>query len=119
MPNSRPDAADMLKGVRGFLENDLLPDMAADKKFNLRVAINMLATVERELRQGPALNAEEAKSLSRLLGHEAPLEQMNEELCAMIRDGKVATDDPALRRHLRESIAAALAVNNPKWSNPR
>jgi hypothetical protein len=119
MPNSRPDAADMLKGVRGFLENDLLPDMAADRKFNLRVAINMLATVERELRQGPALNAEEARSLSALLGHEAPLEQMNEELCALIREGKVSPDDPALRKHLRQSIAAALAINNPKWAGSR
>lgn len=119
MPNSRPSAADMLKGVRGYMENELLPEMPAERKFNLRVAINMLATVERELRDGPALNAEEARSLAQLLGHEGPLESMNEELCAMIRDGKVATDDPALRAHLRKGIAAALAINNPKWSSPR
>lgn len=119
MPNSRPSAADMLKGVRGYMENELLPAMPADGKFNLRVAINMLATVERELRDGPALNADEARSLAALLGHEAPLEEMNEELCARIRDGQVSTDDPALRAHLRRGIAAALAVNNPKWSAPR
>jgi hypothetical protein len=27
----------------------------------------------------------------------------------------ISIDDPALRAHVRQSLADALAINNPKW----
>ena len=55
MPLSLPSAPDLLAVVREFLENDILPaaGLDDDKRFNVRVAVNLLATVERELRLGP------------------------------------------------------------------
>jgi hypothetical protein len=119
MPNSRPVAPDMLAVVREWLEREILPGLAEDRKFLMRVAINMLATVERELRQGPAFNAAEVERLCALLGRDGSLDELNRALCAEIAEGKRGLGDAALVDHLRRSLAAALAINNPKWSAPQ
>lgn len=119
MPNSRPVAPDMLAVIRDWLERDILPGLADDRKFLMRVAVNMLATVERELREGPALDAAEATRLRNLLGRDGSPDELNRVLCAEIAEGRRGVDDAALVDHLRRSLAAALAVNNPKWSPPQ
>jgi len=116
MPNSRPVAPDMVSVIRDWLEREILPGLADDRKFLMRVVVNMLATVERELREGPALNAAEAERLRALLGRGGSLDELNRALCAEIADGRRGLEDAALVEHLRQSLAAALAVNNPKWS---
>jgi hypothetical protein len=110
-------APDLLAIVREFLESDLLrdPDLSDDKRFNLRVAVNLLATAERELRLGPAANAAEAGRLAALVGAEGSIEEKNQRLARSIRDRAVAIDDPQLLDHLRRTIAGALRINNPKW----
>lgn len=119
MPQSRPVAPDLLAVVREWLEREVLPGLADDKKFNMRVAINVLATVERELRQGPALGQAEADRLASLLGRAGAPSELNAALSAEIRAGKRGFDDQALVDHIRQSVDAALAINNPKWNRPR
>jgi hypothetical protein len=116
MPNSRPVAPDMLAVIREWLEREILPGLADDRKFLMRVAVNMLATVERELRDGPALDIAETARLRALLGRDGALDELNRTLCAEIAAGRRGFDDAALVQHLRQSLATALAVNNPKWS---
>jgi hypothetical protein len=43
------------------------------------------------------------------------VEALSQELSARIRTGAIAIDDPTLRAHVRQSLADALAINNPKW----
>ena len=42
-------------------------------------------------------------------------EALSHELSERIRTGAIAIDDPALRAHVRQSLADALTINNPKW----
>ena len=50
-----------------------------------------------------------------MLGHDGEVETLSVELAEKIRAGAIAIDDPALRAHVRQSLADALAINNPKW----
>ena len=117
MPTNLAPAPDLLAVIRDFLEREVLRDTALndDKRFNLRVTVNLLATVERELRLGPAANASEAERLIALAGVEGSIEEKNRRLARTIRDRAVAVDDPQLIDHLHRTIVDALRINNPKW----
>ena len=115
MPFSLPAAPDILAVIREFLEADVLPHLSDDKRFNLRVAANLLATVERELRLRPTADAAEAARLQLLAGREDSLDGMNQHLACAIRDGRLSSEDPRLLEHLRATTEDALRINNPKW----
>jgi len=117
MPTSINPAPDLLAVVREFLEADILsdPGVADAKQFNIRVAINLLATAERELRLGPSANAAEADRLTALVGAEGSIEEKNRRLAGSIREGVMAADDPQLLDHLHRTIIDTLRINNPKW----
>jgi hypothetical protein len=117
MPSSLPSAPDLLAVVREFLENNLLPALGEndDKRFNLRVAINLLATVERELRLGPESDAAEAARLVLLVSEGSTIKEKNQLLAHAIRQGAIASNDPQLQDHLRRTLTDTLRINNPKW----
>jgi hypothetical protein len=117
MSSSINPAPDLLAVVREFLEAEILsdPGLADAKRFNVRVAINLLATAERELRLGPSANAAEADRLTALVGAEGSIEEKNRRLARSIREGVVACDDRQLLDHLHRTIVDALRINNPKW----
>jgi hypothetical protein len=50
-----------------------------------------------------------------ILGHDGEVDALSLELSERIRSGAIDLNDPALRAHLRQSVADALAINNPKW----
>src|SRR5262245_65341096 len=117
MPLNFSSAPDLLAIVRDFLEWDILrgPGLNDEKRFNIRVAVNLLATAERELRLGPAANAAEDKRLSEFVGAEGSLEDKNRRLALAIREGALAGDDPRLLDHMGRTTVEALRINNPKW----
>jgi hypothetical protein len=115
MPLSLSPAPDMLATIRAYLETEILPGLGDDKWFNVKVSINMLAIVERELRLAlPAEEAERAR-LAALLGSEGSLEALNRALSLAIRDRRIAPDDVHLLDHLRQTTSDALRINNPQW----
>jgi len=119
MPLSLSPAPDMLKTVRSYLEAEILPNLRDAQWFNLRVALNILAMVERELRFGAALDAAALERLTALLGRDGTLPELNRALAEAIRAGAIADDDPELLRHLERSTREALEINNPNWiANP-
>jgi len=117
MPTSLTPAADLIAVVVDFLEADILRDLALseDKRFNLRVALNLLATAERELCLGPAANAAEGDRLTALVGAEGSIEERNRRLARAIREGVLACGNPQLLDHLHRTLVDALQINNPKW----
>lgn len=117
MPTSLPPAPDLVAVVREFLENDLLPaaGLDDDKRFNLRVAINLLATVEREIKLGPQADAAEFERLATLIDDGNSVSEKNRLLSQAIRAGAIRIDDPLLLDHLRHTLTDTLRINNPKW----
>jgi hypothetical protein len=110
-----PDAALLLKAAVKYLEGELMPTLESYHRFQTRVTVNVLNTVRRELELRDAQAAAERARLAAMLGHDADVEKLSMELAERIRGGAIALDDPALRAHIRQSLADALAINNPKW----
>jgi hypothetical protein len=124
----RPTKQELLGAIRGFLEKELMPELEGVRRFHVRVSVNALAIVLRELElEGEQRPAQHAR-LCALLGRTdaAPAEQraldqavetLERELCARIRDG--FGDEPEARArllvHLRASSAERLAVSNPGY----
>ena len=108
-PHDVPTAAQLVEAVREWLERDVLTGTQGRLQFHTRVAVNVLAMVEREL----AVGAGQAEQ------HRAMLERYgvadDAELAEAIRDGRLDWRDPDLRAAVRESVAAKLAVANPKY----
>lgn len=118
MSELRPPAPDLIAEVAKLLRERLLPATEGELRFQVLVALTVLGQVERELRQGPALQAAERERLAALLGHDGDLADLNAELAAKLRAGE-ALDEARLLAHLRETAAAALAINNPRWMQDR
>jgi hypothetical protein len=115
MPQSTPKAAVLLEAAVKYLETELMPTLDGYHRFQTRVTVNVLNTLRRELvLRGAQAEAERARLVA-MLGHDGDVETLSVELAERIRAGAIAIDDPALRAHVRQSLADALAINNPKW----
>ena len=115
MPQSTPKAAILLEAAVKYLETELMPTLDGYHRFQTRVTVNVLKTVRRELElRGTQAEAERARLVA-MLGHDGDVEALSVELAEKIRAGEIAIDDPALRAHVRQALADALAINNPKW----
>jgi len=115
MPESIPKAAVLLEAAVKYLETELMPTLAGYHRFQTRVTVNVLNTVRRELELRDAQADAERSRLIAMLGHDGDVEALSIELAERIRAGAISIDDPALRAHVRQSLADALAINNPKW----
>jgi hypothetical protein len=118
MPQDRPSAAELLAAIADFLRDEAMP--ALDKAeprlgFQMRVAVNSLAILEREARLGPAADAREKAGLVKLLGHDGILADLNRELALQLRKGRRDERDIELMAHLEATIADKIAIANPKW----
>ncbi|NRQ31195.1 hypothetical protein HII36_05010 [Nonomuraea sp. NN258] len=108
MPHDVPTAGQLVAAVRDFLQSDVLPALDGRVRFHARVAINVLAMVERELELGPEQADEHARRLADLGVRD------DAELAAAIRDGRLADDDRLLNA-LTDAVRAKLAVANPGY----
>jgi hypothetical protein len=116
MPRSIPDASTLLNAAIKYLDEELMPTLSGYHRFQTRVTVNVLNIIRRELERREAHDAAECLRLRALLGHDGALDELNDELCDQIRQNQVDLNDPSLREHLRQSLADALAINNPKWT---
>ncbi len=115
MPQSIPKAAVLLEAAVKYLETELMPTLEGYHRFQTRVTVNVLNTVRRELELRGAQAEAERSRLVAMLGHDGDVETLSVELAERIRAGEIAIDDKALRAHVRQSLADALTINNPKW----
>jgi hypothetical protein len=118
MAQDRPTAAELLAAITDFLREEATP--ALDKAeprlgFQMRVAVNSLAILEREARLGPDADAAEKARLAKLLGREGTLDELNRELARQLRAGERDERDASLMTHLDATIAAKIAIANPRW----
>jgi hypothetical protein len=115
MPASFPDSSKLLIAAAKYLEEELMPTLDDYHRFKTRVTVNVLNTVRRELELREAQTSAERKRLVAILGHEGDVESLSRELADKIRAGTTSIDDRAVHDHARQSLADALAINNPKW----
>jgi hypothetical protein len=115
MPASLPDVTILLKAAIRYLEEELLPELSGYHRFKVRVTANALGTIKREIELRDDHEISEGSRLIAILGHEDELSILNRELTDKIKTGGVSSDDPELRRHIREALREALAINNPRW----
>jgi hypothetical protein len=118
MAQDRPTASELLSAIADFLREEAGPalDRAEPRLgFQMRVAVNSLAILEREGRLGPAADARERARLVSLLGRNASLDELNRELARQLRAGQRDERDAALMAHLEATVADKIAIANPKW----
>lgn len=116
MPDSMPDTPTLLGAAVKYLEEELFPALEGYHRFRTRVTINVLKLVRRELELRAKQSEAESARLGEILGHEGGIKALSDELCESIRGGAIDLNDEKLRAHLRQSLADALAINNPKWT---
>jgi uncharacterized protein DUF6285 len=118
MAQDRPTASELLSAIADLLREEVTPVLdKADPRlaFQMRVAANSLAILEREARLGPAADAREHERLAALLGRDGSLDDLNRELARQLRSGERDERDAALIVHLEATIADKIAIANPKW----
>lgn len=108
-PHDAPSSAELVEAVREWLERDVLTSTDGRLKFHTRVAVNVLAMVERELSLGDQHVADHAARLTSL-GVKS-----DAELAAAIRAELVAVEPEVLRAALLDSVIDKLRVANPKY----
>ena len=118
MAQDRPTAAELLAAIADFLRAEATPALdRTDPRlgFQMRVAVNSLAILEREGRLGPAADARELARLKALLGRDGTLAELNRELARQLRTGARDETDAQLMVHLEATTADKIAIANPKW----
>ena len=126
----RPTVPELLDAIAGYLRQTVLARLEGGEQYHLRIAINLLAIIRREINLGPRFLQEEWQSISGLLG-EVPettrqvpetdlpatvLEQKGR-LSRKIREGRFnePVDAAALFSHLRTVTENRLRIANPKF----
>jgi len=112
-----PTPIELTKAVADFLRNEITPIIAGHNAFKLRVAINALELVVRQLTQEQGSDTAEAERLAKLLGVEGSLLKQNRALAERIAKGEVDLATPGLSEHLWQTTLAKLAVDQPNYAS--
>jgi hypothetical protein len=111
-----PTPVELTKAVADFLRNDIAPLVSGHQAFKLRVGINALDLVVRQLTQTEASDAAEAARLRELLGSSGSLLELNRELADKIASGAVDLATPGVKEHLWQTTLDKLAVDQPNYA---
>jgi Domain of unknown function (DUF6285) len=97
MTQDRPDAHELLAAVAQYLIEDLLPHVAPEQRFGVRIAANSCAIAAREAAQ------------------HVPDREAQRALARAIRAGEHDQRWGETVTAVREEVRAKLAVNHPGW----
>jgi hypothetical protein len=111
-----PTPPELIKAVADFLRNELTPEIGGHSAFKLRVAINALDLVTRQLALESSSDAAEAARLSQLLGMQGSLGELNRALADRIAKGEADLQTPGLAEHLWHTTMDKLAVDQPNYA---
>jgi hypothetical protein len=112
-----PTPTELIKAVANFLRNDIAPAISGHNAFKLRVAINALDLVTRQLTLEQGSDAAEAARLSRLLGMQGSLAELNRALADRIANRELDLQTPGLSDHLWQTTMDKLAVDQPNYAS--
>ena len=112
-----PTPEELIKAVADFLRNEIAPVIKGHNAFKLRVGINALELVTRQLALEPDSDAAEAARLSKLLGMPGSLGELNRALADRIANGEMDLQTPGLSDHLWQTTMDKLAVDQPNYAS--
>ena len=112
-----PTPEELIKAVADFLRNDIAPAISGHNAFKLRVSINALDLVTRQLALQQASDAAEAARLTQLLGKQGSLAELNRALADKIATGEIDLQTAGLSDHLWQTTLAKLAVDQPNYAS--
>jgi hypothetical protein len=111
-----PTPSELIRAVADFLRQDITPQISGHSAFKLRVAINALDLVTRQLALQGESDATELARLSQMLGMEGSLLELNRALADRIAKGEGGLETPGLAEHLWQTTLAKLAVDQPNYA---
>lgn len=112
-----PTPTELIKAVADFLRNEIAPVIKGHNSFKLRVGINALDLVTRQLALAEAGDATEAARLKQLLGADGTLMELNRALSEKIASGEVDLTTPGLTEHLWQTTMDKLDVDQPNYAS--
>jgi uncharacterized protein DUF6285 len=112
-----PTLTELIKAVADFLRSEIAPAIKGHNAFKLRVGINALDLVTRQLALAQAADAAEAARLKQLLGADGSLIELNRALSEKIATGVVDLQTPGLADHLWQTTMDKLAVDQPNYAS--
>jgi hypothetical protein len=112
-----PTPEELIRAVADFLRHELAPGISGHSAFKLRVSINALDLVTRQLALAQGSDAAEAARLARLLGEEGTLGELNRRLADRIATGEADLQTPGLAAHLWQTTMDKLAVDQPNYAS--
>ena len=112
-----PTPTELIKAVADFLRNEIVPVMKGHNAFKLRVGINALDLVTRQLALEQGSDSAEAARLRQLLGMNGSLMELNRALSSKIADGEIDLQTPGLPKHLWQTTMDKLAVDQPNYAS--
>ena len=112
-----PTPIELITAVADFLRSEIAPAIKGHNAFKLRVGINALDLVTRQLAlEGPGDTAEAAR-LKLLLGTDGSVMELNRALAERIAKGEVDLNTPGLKDHLWQTTMDKLAVDQPNYAS--
>jgi len=112
-----PTPIELTKAVADFLRSDITPLISGHQAFKLRVAINILELVTRQLTREKESDAAEVERLRALLGIDGSVTELNRALAERIAQGEVDLTTPGLAEHLWATTMDKLAVDQPNYAS--
>jgi hypothetical protein len=112
-----PTPIELLKAVADFLRNEITPAIKGHNAFKLRVGINALDLVTRQLTLADDGDTAEHTRLKQLLGADGSLIELNRALSDKIAKGEVDLQTPGLSEHLWQTTMDKLSVDQPNYGS--
>src|SRR3954453_6607483 len=112
-----PTPTELTKAVADFLRNEVTPMISGHNALKLRVAINILDLVTRQLTLEEGSDAAEAARLRALLGMDGSVTELNRALAEHIARGEVDLATPGVAEHLWQTTMDKLAVDQPNYAS--
>ncbi|WP_397420887.1 DUF6285 domain-containing protein [Phenylobacterium sp.] len=111
---THPKTEELARSVALWIEQ-IRPTLDPRNAFLARVAANAMATIGREITQGPAAEAEAVRLMGEVLGRTGDHADLNTELCAQIRSGKLTVETPGLLAALTVMARNQIAIDQPGY----
>ena len=112
-----PTPAELTKAVADFLRNDIAPLISGHQAFKLRVGINALDLVVRQLTLAEQGEATELARLKVLLDADGSLLDLSRALAEKIASGAIDLSTPGLKEHLWQTTLDKLAIDQPNYAS--